>query len=435
MSDIDFTATAFFDRDGFPADKGSTHFLIAKVTAVLPDKKPSEERAGLNIALAIDASGSMSGGKLDAAKEAALGLVEKLDGRDRLTVVSFSSDAALHVDAVPVDGDNASLIRSEISRLKTLNSTNLCGGWLMAADRAEKAAAAADGMTPRVIILSDGHANVGVTNQDELIKSAGDFRNRGTFTSTLGVGDGYDEHLLRGIAEHGGGRLHDAEFTGELSSVLLGEVDDIYDTAVENTELTLAGPEGVGIEVLGREFGRGPGGRVHVPLGPLSNRVERTTVFKITRGDDAGGGETRFLISAEARAAEGSARIMASAPELTLVARDNVPTVDPETAMTVAKMWHGHIVTTMSRMNRDSARKEAEAYIDGELPRFHDYVRNIGDAAGLLRELEILKSRAGLDWGSRTRKEMLIQSSHSRDSRIRKGFDKLEWIKRMDADS
>ncbi len=68
-------------------------------------------------------------------------------------------------------------------------------------------------------------------------------------TSALGIGDGYDEQLLRGIAGNCGGRLHDAEFTTEISSVLLGEFDDIFGAIVEDARIEATSPTGVRVEV------------------------------------------------------------------------------------------------------------------------------------------------------------------------------------------
>ena len=148
------------------------------------DRQP-DTRAPLNIALVIDASGSMSGGKLEAAKDAALGLAARLTARDRLTVVSFASDVQVHLDAVPVTPENADRIRAEVTRLRTRGMTCLSGGWFAGVECAARIAEEDPRMTPRVILLSDGHANEGVVDRGELREHAGELRLRGVLTSQL----------------------------------------------------------------------------------------------------------------------------------------------------------------------------------------------------------------------------------------------------------
>ncbi|WP_054007468.1 VWA domain-containing protein [Cypionkella psychrotolerans] len=85
-----------FDRNLVLAEGGSVRYLVAKLEVQTAKLQSRVERGPLNIALSIDASGSMSGGKLEAAKLASLGLLDRLNSRDRLTVVSFASDVVTH---------------------------------------------------------------------------------------------------------------------------------------------------------------------------------------------------------------------------------------------------------------------------------------------------------------------------------------------------
>jgi Ca-activated chloride channel homolog len=92
MTDVKFAAAAAFDRKLFWEGGDSVRHLVVRLRARMKDDRRPAERTPLNIALVIDASGSMGGGKLEAAKAAALGLAERLTERDRLTLVSFASD-------------------------------------------------------------------------------------------------------------------------------------------------------------------------------------------------------------------------------------------------------------------------------------------------------------------------------------------------------
>jgi len=269
MSDVELTAAAAFDRKLFWTGGRSVRYLVARLEASRRDDRRAAERTPLNIALVIDASGSMDGGKLEAAKQAALGLAERLTAPDRLTVVSFASDVQVHLDAVPVTKDNAARVRAEISRLQTRGMTLLSGGWFAGVECAARIAEEDPRMTPRVILLSDGHANEGIVDHAALGAHARELRMRGVLTSALGIGNGYDEQLLRGIAENGGGRLHDAEFTTEISSVLLGELDEIFGTLVEEVRIALAGPAAARVEVVGGAQSCRMDGPTLVTIGPV----------------------------------------------------------------------------------------------------------------------------------------------------------------------
>lgn len=437
MIDVKFTASAAFDRKLFWEGGSSVRYLVARLRASRKDKHRPAEPKPLNIALVIDASGSMGGGKLEAAKQAALGLVERMSLRDRLTVVSFASDVQVHLDAVSVNTENAVRIRAEISRLQTRGMTCLSGGWFAGVECAARIAEDDTCMTPRVIILSDGHANEGIVDPEELREHAGELRMRGVLTSTLGIGDGYDEQLLRGIAENGGGRLHDAELTDEISPVLLGELDDIFGTIIEDGQIVLTIPREVQINVLGRSNSEIRAGRILVPLGPIQQDIERVVIFKVSCPRARQGDELEFEMTANGRGTDDRSMLETNKTTIRLVAVDGAANRaqprDTEIAEIVARTWSAHVVTTAARMNRDGAYADAEQYIERELHHFRQYVVGLNCGRDMVCELELLARRVGHQFSSRIRKEMVLQSSLAMESRIdRRGMGKAAWIRRME---
>jgi Ca-activated chloride channel family protein len=437
MTDLNFTAAAAFDRKLFWEGGDSVRYLVARFKAHRKDDRRPLCRAPLNIALVIDASGSMGGGKLEAAKEAAFGLAERLTERDRLTVVSFASDILVHLDAVAVTTDNAARIRSEISRLQTRGMTLLSGGWFAGVECASRIAEEDPRMTPRVIILSDGHANEGIVDPEELREHAGELRIRGVLTTCLGIGDGYDEQLLRGIAESGGGRLHDAELTSEISSVLLGELDDIFGTAVEDARISLSVPHGVGVEALGRSNSEIRAGRLHVSLGPVQNDIERSVVFKVLCLRARKGDNLEFQVAATGRALDSGSELETGTVTVRLAAAEGSANSsqprDAEIAEIVARTWSAHVVAAAARMNRDGAYQDAEIYIERELRHFRRYVGGLDRGREMIGELELLAGRVGRQFSSRMRKEMVLQSSLAMESRVdRRGAGKAAWSSRME---
>jgi Ca-activated chloride channel family protein len=436
MTDVKFTVEAAFDRKLFWERGASVRYLVARIKAHRDSDKPTADRAPLNIALVIDASGSMDGGKLDAAKQAALGLAERLTEQDRLTLVSFASDVQVHLDAVAGTQDNFARIRREVTRLETRGMTHLSGGWFAGVDCAARIAEQDPRLTPRVIILSDGHANEGIVDPTELREHAGELRLRGVLTTCLGIGDGYDEQLLRGIAENGGGRLHDAELTSEITSVLLGELDDIFGTVVEDAKVSVTAPLGVQIEVLGISNAERRADSLVVPIGPIQNEIERAVAFKVICPRAGAGEELAFDVSATGRDLENGAGLEVRPVLARLVAAEgtgnSAQSRDAELAKIVARTWSAEIVSTAARMNRDGAYREAEAYLKRELHHFRRYVEGLDGAREMIRELELLARRVGEEFSPRMRKEMVFQSSLAMESRIdRRGASKAAWSERL----
>ena len=436
MTDVNIALAADFDRKLFWRGGRSVRYLVARLVARREDNGRREERAALNIALVIDASGSMRGGKLEAAKSAALGLAERLAPRDRLTVVSFASDVRVHLDAVPVTTENAIRIRAEISGLKTRGMTCLSGGWFAGVDCAARVAEEDADLTPRVIVLSDGHANRGIHDPAELCEHAGELRQRGVLTSALGIGNGYDEQLLRGIAENGGGRLHDAETETEISSVLLGELDDILLTAVEGAEVAVATPPSARVEFVGTARTDTSRDRMAIPLGPLQNEVERIAVFKVICPKARKGDTLTFSVAASGLAAEGGTALSATAGPITLTATggesNDAQDRDADLTHLVARTWHAHIVATVSRMNGEGAYRNARRFAERELEYFARYVRGFEFGRKMIRELQMLIRHAAKPMQSRVRKEMTVQTTLMTQARFdRRGESKPRWSERM----
>ena len=116
------------------------------------------------------------------------------------------------------------------------STTNLSGGLLRGIQEAHRAA---DGDGTTLVLLSDGHANEGVTDHRQLEQFASGARRAGIGTSTIGIGLGYDEDLLAAIANGGGGNASFAEHGDEAGAALSSEVDELLDQAVQAANLTV----------------------------------------------------------------------------------------------------------------------------------------------------------------------------------------------------
>jgi Ca-activated chloride channel family protein len=164
------------------------------------------KRAPATLEVVLDRSGSMEGGALEAALTALDALVARLDPADRFGLVVFDDTVDVVVPAGPLVDKAA--VREALRGVVPGGTTNLSGGYLRGLQEARRVSV---GGGATVLLLSDGHANIGVTSAAELESVATAARGAGVATSTLGLGLGYDEVLMAGIARGGTGNHHFAE--------------------------------------------------------------------------------------------------------------------------------------------------------------------------------------------------------------------------------
>ncbi|GAA3769210.1 VWA domain-containing protein [Plantactinospora mayteni] len=182
----------------------------------------------------LDRSGSMEGGRLDGAKTALTSLVDRLDPRDHFGLVVFDDAVDVVVPAGRLT-DKAAVKRA-IAGVRTRGGTDLSGGYLRGLQEARRVARAA-GAT--VLIISDGHANAGITDPDALARVAAEAYTHRVTTSTLGFGLGYDERIMSAIARGGSGNEHFAEEPDTAVALIAGEVEGLLAQTAQAASLHL----------------------------------------------------------------------------------------------------------------------------------------------------------------------------------------------------
>jgi len=203
-------------------------------------------RPPINVALVLDCSGSMDGSPLEAAKEAAGRFASFLTERDRLSIVAFDDHVRTVFGPAPA-GDPAAL--EALGRVHAGGSTNLSGGWLKGRKLVERELVQG---TNRVVLLTDGQANAGIVDPDQLLGLAQAGAERGVSTTCIGFGAHFNEQLLEPMAAAGAGNYWYVESDDQMATIFQGEVEGLVSVAAQNVELEvrLTHPDVAGVTFL-----------------------------------------------------------------------------------------------------------------------------------------------------------------------------------------
>ncbi|MCY1017950.1 vWA domain-containing protein [Pyxidicoccus sp. MSG2] len=249
-------------------------------------------RVPVNLALVIDRSGSMSGQKLADAKRAAAELVSRLTSEDRLAFVDYGTDVKALPSRPVTEEVRAELLRT-IADLRDDGSTNTSGG-LAEAARALRPYLR-EFRVSRAILLSDGQPTTGMVRESELYALVRGMRDEGITVSALGVGGDFNEALMRGMAEQGGGFSGFIDDSAKLAEVFSRELDQATSTVARRVELELRLPAEIQtVEVMGLPATR-EGQLVKVPLYDLAGDQSVRVVAKLTLATGAASGVLQVL--------------------------------------------------------------------------------------------------------------------------------------------
>lgn len=188
----------------------------------------------LNLALVIDKSGSMADGdKMSRVKESLRVMLEKLRDDDIVSIIVFDTDADVLFPAQRIGNGNA--IRRAIESIQPNGSTNLHAGLMLGYKEARKNFQ--KDATNRVILLTDGIANVGTTNPTQIAAESSELNGQGVDLSTIGVGLDLNNDLLRSLAKSGRGLYHFVADYKDIDKVFVTEVQSLISSVARNVKL------------------------------------------------------------------------------------------------------------------------------------------------------------------------------------------------------
>ncbi len=403
---------AGLDRELALASGGSMRYLVIDVGAASRSALDSTPQP-INLALAIDVSGSMRGRKIDAARRTASGIVAVLTDRDRLSLVSFNGSATLLLPSSTMNDAGRAAAQATVDELVSGGGTNLFDGWMLASEAVARAMLDDSRRSGRVLLLSDGYTNEGTTDQHEIARHVGALLDRGVITSAVGVGNDYDQTLLGAIAEVGGGGLHDAATGDEIEEVVLGELREGRAAVIERLRTSVAVPAGFSAEVLGAWATRSDGGTLEVLCGGLQATQTRRIVIRLKCPAGEVGARVPITIHAFGADIRSGSEVIAHT-EIMLCFADSTENEeqprDVGRTVVVARAWQNHMVRRAMELVATAPPREAEAYLGVELPWFERYAQGVPGCEAMLDDLRFLWRRIGDGVDSRTSKSFYVSS-------------------------
>ncbi|MCK6505799.1 VWA domain-containing protein [Myxococcota bacterium] len=343
---------AALDQGAVIAGAGEDRFLVVEVRA--PELQ-GDLRRPVDLAVVMDTSGSMAGrGKIEDARMAAQELVDQLGPQDSFALVSFADSGRVVVESAPVT-DPARLKRL-VASINPGGGTHLSSGLelgLAQLDRPDR-----EGVR-RVVLLSDGMANIGVTDTAALARIAGGLVDQGVTVSALGLGLDYNEDLLTAMSDAGGGQYHFVDRPGQLAAMFSQELQQMTRVAGREVAVEVALPPGVVLqEVYGWSASPTADG-YRVFLGDVHGGEVRKVVARV-RVDAAEAGrmpvaevDLRYTDADSERAAEERVAVAAEVTRDAAVVRASV---NKPQAVAAARAWAG-----------DKLDESARSYAQGDV--------------------------------------------------------------------
>ncbi len=257
------------------ADEKHTAYIRVGLTG-LSIENPSD-RAPLNIAIVIDKSGSMSGDKMHKALDAAIMAIDKLSSKDIVSIIAYDSTVQVIVPATKVSDKD--FIFNQIRQISASGNTALFAGVSKGAHEMRKFLA--ENMVNRLVLLSDGLANVGPSSTSELGKLGSSLVKEGISVTTIGLGMGYNEDLMTQLAFNSDGSHYFAEQASDLARVFEDEFGRALSVVAQEIHAEIKCHPGIRpIRVLGRDA-EITGQHVRVFINHLYDQDEKYVLLEV----------------------------------------------------------------------------------------------------------------------------------------------------------
>ncbi len=263
------------DRSVLPA--GGAQKAVVKITLDAPPPPEKSMRPAVNLAIVLDRSGSMAGQKLERAKDAAIEALRHLGPMDMFSVVVYDHNVSTVVTAQ--HAKNIEWIEGRIRQIRSGGNTALFGGVSQGAAEVRKNL---DGnYVHRIILLSDGIANVGPSSPEDLGRLGAALIKEDISVTTVGVGTDYNEDLMTSLSQNSDGNTYFVESSRDLSRIFTAELGDVLSVVAKKVNIIIELPNGVKpLNIIGRE-GRIKGRMVELSLNQLYGSQEKYVLIEV----------------------------------------------------------------------------------------------------------------------------------------------------------
>lgn len=388
------------DRTLLRGPARSTRYLLITLTA--PTAPAHDNRIPLNVGIVLDRSGSMDGHrKFSLAYEAVKQSLAMLRASDRFSLVVFDTEIDVLAPHTLGNGKSTRVALQRLKEIQPRGGTDLYGGWMTGASQllSHKAPQAREESVDRVLLLTDGQANHGVTEPSALKTAAGDLRWRGVPTTTFGVGDDFDERLLRDIAREGGGQFYYIETPAQIADMLTSELGDALEVVRRDASVRIDLPPGARAELLNeyRTTHEANDEVLFVHVGDLTSAQELQLVVRLTFPEDRLETTTAVRVS---DVADTTTETVATHELTWQYAGHATNDVQPRNVLVdreVAELYAARARLQASEFNRKGEYKRARRVLEATANRIKSYAN--GDAEleqlwrALLSEVEMYAER------------------------------------------
>ena len=216
----------------------NTHDPLDILLRIRAQETATAKRTPLAISIVIDRSGSMSNGRLEEAKRCTLDLLNRLQDNDKISVVVYDSTVNVLLELMNVNIAKT-FLPAKLKRIDTGGCTNLHGGWLKGAETL--APLTSNEYVCRVILLSDGQANEGLTSEIQIAAQVKDLALAGVTTTTVGIGEGFNESLMTKMANAGQGNAWYGQRVEDLKESFDAEINYLSHIVWKNVRVGIFG--------------------------------------------------------------------------------------------------------------------------------------------------------------------------------------------------
>jgi len=363
---------------------GTVHLAIELAAT----KKAGTQRLPMNVALVIDRSGSMRGDKIRDTRRAARHFVEQLTDKDTIAIVSYSDDVRVDLPASPADGETRQAALDAITKIRAGGSTNLSGGLFRGQEEVQRGMRL--NQINRVILMSDGLANRGITDTKALSQQAQKHAQQGISVTTMGVGVDYNEDLMTAVADHASGNYYFIKDSDQIVSVFTQELQKMFGTVAQGAVVEVLIEDGIDLkQVFGYTFTR-KGDTVSIPLAELFAGQKRAILLALQvptlrEGKMAVSQVTLKYVDV---ASEGEARKAEVLAEV-VVTKDKelvTSTRNKEVEERVGEVQVANAMNTAANLLRDGEADKAEAVLDGAFKANEGRASAMGGSVRLQRQ-------------------------------------------------